>query len=203
MSSNYSNEFHLPIDYYILNCSSRVSPRRLKISRLQQQISCPQQQQQQTFKQTQIVQQVPPTPQPPQITQQVPPAPQPPQITQQVPPAPRPPQSTRQVSSPTQVSSPVQVQSQAPPQVSPQTERIISGQESPFSPLLGQQVDTRTSFSLLEAFAEVIENANQQGIFSDEYARLRFEQILMTEGQQFINKLKRQMERLPIKKSTN
>src|SRR5690606_29348892 len=178
MSSNYSNEFHLPIDYYILNCSSRVSPRRLKISRLQQQISCPQQQQ--TFKQTQIAQQVSPAPQPTQIAQQVPPAPQPTQIAQQVPPAPRPTQITRQVSSPTQVSSPVQVQSQVPPQVSSQTARIISGQESPFSPLLGQQVDTRTSFSLLEAFAEVIENDNQQGIFSDEYARLRFTSLFIT-----------------------
>ena len=188
MSSNYSNEFHLPVDYYILNCSSRVSPRRLKISRLQQQISCPQQQQ--TFKQT-------------QIAQQVSPAPQPTQITQQVPPAPRPTQSTRQVSSPTQVSSPVQVQSQVPPQISPQTEQIISGQESPFSPLLRQQVDQRTSFSLLEAFAQVIEDANQQGIFSDEYAKRRFEQMLITEGQQFINRLEQQMKGLHVKKSTN
>ncbi len=94
MSSNYSNEFHLPIDYYLLNCSSRVSPRRIKLNRIQQQISCPQQQQQ-TYRQTQIAQQVPlnqvsPTPQQLQIAQQVPlnqvsSAPRQLQIAQQVP----------------------------------------------------------------------------------------------------------------------
>lgn len=189
MSSNYSNEFHLPIDYYTMNCSSRVSPRRLKINRFQQQISCPSQQisspQQQTYRQTQIAQQV-------SSPTQVSPTPRPSQIVQQV-------SSPTQVS-PTQVSSPVQGQTQVPPQISPQTEQIISGQASPFSPLIGQ-VDTGTSFSLLEAFAKVIEDANEKGILSNEDARLRFEQILTVEGDRFIKILEEQVARLHRKKS--
>lgn len=180
MSSNYSNEFHLPIDYYTMNCSSRVSPRRLKINRFQQQISCPSQQISSPQQQVSSPTQVSPT---------------------QVSPTPRPPsQIAQQVSSPTQISSPGQVQAQVPPQISPQTEQFISGQASPFSPLVGQ-VDPGTSFSLLEAFAKVIEDANEKGILSNEDARLRFEQILTIEGDRFIKILEEQVARLHRKKS--
>lgn len=193
MSSNYSNEFHLPIDYYTMNCSSRVSPRRLKINRFQQQISCPSQQISSPQQQVSSPTQVSPTPRPSQIAQQV-------SSPTQVSPTPRPTQIAQQVSSPTQVSSSGQVQAQVPPQISPQTEQFISGQASPFSPLVGQ-VDPGTSFSLLEAFAKVIEDANEKGILSNEDARLRFEQILTIEGDRFIKILEEQVARLHRKKS--
>lgn len=191
MSSNYSNEFHLPIDYYMLNCSSRVSPRRLKLNRLRQQISCPQQQ---TYSQTYIAQQVPPN----QILLN--------QVSQnnvpqnQVPSTPRQPQTTQQVlpnhvpqnQVPPNTSSSVQDQFQESYQIS-----------SPFVPDIAPKVNWKTLFELSDAFEKVIKDAERRGIFDDGPTRLTFEQILTEEGEKFINALQEQMEqRIQIEKSS-
>ena len=202
MSSNYSNEFHLPIDYYLLNCSSRVSPRRIKLNRIQQQISCPQQQQQQTYRQTQIAQQVPlnqvsPTPQQLQIAQQVPSgkvssAPQWSQIVQQESPrkissAPQLSPQTRQRESPRKVFS-------APPRLSPQ----ITPQES-YDPFM-ELVNSELSFDIIRSFNEIIEEAKTNGIFSNDDTKLNFEQILKEQWKEFIEALKAQIAEFgPVK----
>lgn len=178
MSSNYSNEFHLPIDYYLLNCSSRVSPRRIKLNRLQQQISCPQQQ---TYRQTYVAQQVPLAPQQPQKTTQ---------------PVPSSQMSSTQASSTPQQSQTIQGSSPSQGSSAPRQSQTTR-QVSLFSPLVGQ-VNPEISHYLLEAFENVIEYAKEKGIFSNDNANASFEQILREKGNQFINELNQQIENIIV-----